>query len=160
MLVEHVFVTTYEMDHAMGLACGFLQGAGFRLASVTPDTIEAVRGRKQATARKVVQLPQVVRLTYDRGRVTVAANITPRGGKEMPVHAKLMTAMARGLEWLLVDGRSTDEMMAEWAGADSAAGSIWTIGDKIAVVCLVILLVFIAVGIAIGIIIAMTESFV
>lgn len=141
MLVEHTFVTTLDMGEAMDLACGFLGRLGFRLKSVTPNAIHAVRGRKKPTSRKVKLLPQTVDLTYDRGRVTVAATITPRGRKGRPIYGDLMTSLARGLEMLLADRAPDDQAGAEWARIHSQTPRIWSIVDKIVVVCLSTLVV-------------------
>ena len=148
MLVEHTFVTTLDMGEAMGLAHGFLRRLGFRLKSVTPNAIQGVRGRKRPTSRKVKLLPQSVDLTYDRGRVTVAATIMPRGRKGRPIYGDLMTSLARGLEMLLVDRAPEDQAGAEWARIHSQTPRIWSVLDIIGIACLSILVVGILVLVA------------
>jgi len=149
MLVEHVFVTTLECDDALARSAGFLKGLGFRIKPSESGSLHAVRGKKHPRTRKLVRLPQVVRMTYDRGRVTVAAGLTPRRGRVRPVYARLMTALARGLELLLVQGAPPDQAAAECRQIETRFGSLWTLGEKIVVTLLIILLLAL-----IGIIIA------
>ena len=151
MLVEHTFVTTLEAVPAVRRACEFLQGAGFHLESVSNDGVQAVRGRKNPNTRKIRELPQSVKLVYDRGRVNVAAAITPRGAKDKPVHAYLMTALVRALEDLLAGGQSLEQVAATWSAAEAACRRGWTAGDKFLVGCLVVLLVLAAIIVIIGI---------
>jgi hypothetical protein len=156
MLMEHTFVTTLDMGEAMDLASGFLGHLGFRLKSVTPNAIQAVRGRKQPTSRKVKLLPQSVDLTYDRGRVTVAATITPRGRKGRPIYGDMLTSLARGLEMLLVDRASDDQAGAEWAMIHAKTPRIWSIVDKIVIVCLMAILLAVLLLIALAVRLALT----
>jgi hypothetical protein len=95
------------------------------------------RGRDNAArARSVEELPQRVRVEWDRGRVTVAAYIQAFGrsafsvgsGVELPahspkvrLHAQLMTAVAQGLELLLAHHQPPDEARRPW---DAAAAMI------------------------------------
>ncbi|NQT11772.1 MAG: DUF1343 domain-containing protein [Planctomycetes bacterium] len=108
MLVEHVFVTTMEMSEAMERTAELLESLGFRIDSVSGDSICAVRGRKNANTRKIFLLPQAVTVQFDRGRITIAASITPRGGKDLPVHTTFVTALVRAIEGLLVNQASVD----------------------------------------------------
>jgi len=151
MLVEHTFVTTLEAGPAVRLACEFLQSAGFRLEGVASDGVQAVRGRKRPNTRKIRLLPQSVKLVYDRGRVNVAAAITPRGGKDKPVHADLMTALVRGLEHLLAGGEPLEQVAAAWFAAEAGSGALWTAGDKFLVGCLVVLIVLAVAIVIIGV---------
>jgi hypothetical protein len=137
VVIEHVFVTTLEAPDALRLASEFLtaggflvqQQPGFQLGGWT--TLEVARGRSNAArAKSIDDLPQRVRVEWDRGRVTVAAYIQAFGrgsfsvgsGVELPahspkvrLHAQLMTAIAHGLELLLAYQRPFPEAQQAWA---------------------------------------------
>ena len=137
--MEHTFVTTLEKDAAIARAEAFLQGLGFRLEPTSADGLHAVRGRARPNSRKVRLLPQSVTLVYDRARVTVAASVTPRSRKQLPVYAELTTALARGLEKLLVDGLDPEAAAAEWRAVQAARPTVWITMDTVGVVMLSIL---------------------
>src|SRR6188474_2921057 len=84
MIVEHVFITTMEAPDALRLASQFLSSRGFEAVHQeafqlgAPDTwnvLEMRRGKKTpAKAKSHLELPQQVRLEYDRGRIALAAS--------------------------------------------------------------------------------------
>src|SRR6266550_777518 len=83
MLVEHAFITTLEASDALQLASRFLNARGFEAVAQNAfalgpggwNVLEMTRGKRKAQrAKSVVDLPQQVRLEWDRGRVTVAAS--------------------------------------------------------------------------------------
>ena len=154
MLVEHVFVTTYEEQEAMRRAALLLEQFGFRVVSGAGSDIQATRGKKTSNTRKVVALPQTVQITYDRGLVTVAAGITARGGKDLPIHAELMTALAQALERLLVDRDEPDRCAVGFREVEIRAGTIWPTSEKIAIGCGLALLVVAVIGLIIALIVA------
>ena len=87
MVVEHTFITTIEGHDALRMAWELLVSRGFaplpplEAAQLphSPNAVELRRGRENPDrAKSVVELPQFVRVEWDRGRVTVAAAITPR----------------------------------------------------------------------------------
>ncbi len=136
MVVEHVFVTTLEAPDALRRASEFLTGGGFAVQGQNAfqlggwNTLELTRGKVNAARAKSIQdLPQRVRIEWDRGRVTVAAYIQAYGrgtfnigsGVELPaqspkvrLHAQLLTAIAHGLELLLAYGRPPQEAYVAW----------------------------------------------
>jgi len=152
VLVEHIFVTTMEMEEALDLAAGFLKALGFRLDSVEANCIHAVRGKGHTNTRKVSQLPQEVSVEYDRGRVTAVASIMQRG-KDLPVYSRLVTALVRGLEDLLVNGAEISAAGRQWRLVDSGAGTVWTGGEKLIWGCLWL---FVAIAVIIAIVVAVT----
>lgn len=150
MVIEHVFVTTLDAPDALRLASEFLtangfavQGqGGFQLGGWT--SLEVARGKANAgRARNIEELPQRVKVEWDRGRVTVAAYIQAFAGRqsfqigtgsELPpdspkarLHAHLMMAIAQGLEILLAHRRPAEEAIGPWQAvaaeiqADAAA---------------------------------------
>jgi membrane-bound lytic murein transglycosylase B len=137
MLAEHTFVTTREKDDALSATARFLESLGFRIDQRGENEVRAVRGRRQPNSRKVRLLPQMVRVTFDRGRVTAAASITARAGKEREVHSALILAVVRGLEALLVHDATLEQAGAEWNQADARAGSIWLARDIVALAILI-----------------------
>lgn len=145
MLVEHTFVTTLEQKEALQRAARFLQNLGFRLDSQADDSIQAKRGRKQPSSRKLRRLPQLVRVGFDRGRVTVAASIKARAKKEMPVHAELMRALATGLQRLLADALAPEEAAGPFRTLEARTPNVWLARDVLSIL-LWMVLVLVVVG--------------
>ena len=154
MLVEHTFVTTMEDADAVRYAGDFLQWLGFRIVSAADGSVEAIRGRKHPNSRKLAQLPQSVKLLCDRGRFSVAAAVTPRGGKDLPVHANMMAALTVGLELLVAMGRTPEEAAAEWHAIESGSGNLWSVGDKIGLGCLIAIGVLVVLSVTLGLLLA------
>src|SRR3954452_20642571 len=83
MVIEHQFVTTMEGSDAMRAASEFLTARGFAVKGQNDfavgggwTTLEVIRGKSNAArAKSIAELPQRLRLDYDRGRVTVAATL-------------------------------------------------------------------------------------
>jgi hypothetical protein len=147
LIIEHVFITTLEGAEAMRLAAellgrgGFaaLPAAGFAPVSAPGSpgsvgsadrSIDMSRGRPAGKAKSVGELPQRVRVDFDRGRVTVAASIEyyepgsftigsrreppPHSPKVRP-HIELMHAIIGGLEAALSRGMTIDDAVRPWA---------------------------------------------
>ena len=141
MVVEHSFVTTMDETQALDAAAAFLQERGFARA-VLPNArgLELQRGKKNsARAKSVSELPQVVRVDFDRGRVSVGISVTPSarwGGqsftnsqvevtqkdvqnpKRMKLHHDMALGIATGLEQLLVNGLAADQAARDWNEAE------------------------------------------
>jgi hypothetical protein len=125
-----------DAAEAMTAASNFLTSRGFAAeqSAFTMggqwDTLQLRRGRtKAARAKSVADLPQVVHVHWDRGRVTVALSIEASnvwgGGsfvmgtatenpKRMRLHQSLLNAIAIGLEMLLAQRVPREMAMAEW----------------------------------------------
>ena len=128
MVIEHTFITTMEAADALRAASEFLTARGFSVNRESAfavggggggqwDTLEVTRGVKSAArAKSVAELPQRVRLEFDRGRVTIAAAIeyfqrgsfTVGSQKEPPAHSPkvrlhvdLLSSLVEGLEQAL-----------------------------------------------------------
>src|SRR5438094_2401437 len=139
MVVEHVFVTTQEPAQAMRAAADLLYSHGFRFDRDSfsgppdaPTAMEALRGKTNAQrAYGITELPQRVRLEYDRGRMSIAASIVPKrtwngrhasfssaanasGTQPLQQHAALLVAMAQGLENLLAFDQSPNDAAEQW----------------------------------------------
>jgi hypothetical protein len=137
MVVEHTFITTIEGHDALRMAWELLVSRGFAPlpppeAAQRPHSANAVelrRGRENPDrAKSVVELPQFVRVEWDRGRVTVAASIAPRTAwgrqyspgsivsKSMsarePDQENLLLAVVASLELLLAHRRTPMECVA------------------------------------------------
>jgi len=137
MVVEHTFITTLPEPDALRMAWELLHSRGFtplpaaELAARPPasNAVELRRGRPNPDrARSIVELPQFVRVEWDRGRVVVAASITPRTwmnrqytpGTIMtkPINARqpdqenLLMAVIWALEQLLAHRRPPAECVA------------------------------------------------
>jgi hypothetical protein len=130
VVVEHTFITTLEAREAMRRASemlatqGFAADTAFAVQKDDWNTLEMRRGKKRASrAKNIAELPQVVHIHYDRGRVNLALSIEPNyvwgGGsfssigfgidstsptgnsKKMRLHAELLTAIAEALEQVM-----------------------------------------------------------
>jgi hypothetical protein len=144
VVIEHTFITTLEATDALSRASTLLQEGGFEVAGNSAfqlganawTELEAKRGKKNpARARDATQAPQLVRLEWDRGRVNLAASVTPnpthvgslrwgtvavtasptgRQAKRMKPYVDLMTSVARSVELLLSSQLPPDEARREW----------------------------------------------
>ncbi len=149
MLVEHSFVTTTEADSAIDQAAQLLQMMGFKISSRSPQSLEVRRGRANPNTPKIRLLPQQVRLVFDRGRIDVAASMTCRGGKTLPVHISFMTALVRALEDLLVARMPMQEAAADWMRLEALNPRHRTGMDYLGLVLLSILLGLLALTVVI-----------
>ena len=134
MLVEHTFVTTMDAPDAMRQAAEFLGEFGFVAqadrAFQMGQTWNALEVRRGSTRRRwrspMRDWPQQVRVEWDRGRVGVAASMSPpprgrldtsagnvRRRDRLAVEQTLVT-LARSIELLLVPGGSADQARAAW----------------------------------------------
>lgn len=132
MVVEHTFITTLEAQPALERAGALLSSRGFAHAGTrygSDAQLHMNRGNaKAAKARSVTELPQVVRIEWDRGRVMVAASIeaSPTWGgasswggiserpQKMTLHTRLLTAIANALEAVVARDLPVNEAAAEW----------------------------------------------
>ena len=137
MVVEHVFVTTYEPTDAMRIASYFLSRRGFepvtqaafQLGQPGWTVLEMRRGRSSPTrAKSAVEVPQQMRLEYDRGRVTVAAsglsakeavNRAPKGKDGDELRAMLL-ALAQNMQYLLADRVDPEALYVQWSNHEDA----------------------------------------
>ena len=137
MIVEHVFITTLDGPDALGLAWEFLAYGGFSgfvdptAGSRPQNSLDVRRGRESAgKARSIDELPQRVRVDWDRGRVTVAASIEyfqqgsfstgsrnepPAHSPKIRPHIELMHAVVGGLEAVLANRMPLDEARRHWS---------------------------------------------
>ncbi len=146
MVIEHSFVTTMDGPQAMRAAEAFLGERGFATAhapafpvgDATAESLEMRRGKNNPSrAKSVSELPQAIRVDFDRGRVTVAASITPSHAwgaskwqwtsvgaiKERPermaLHQGLLLGIVNGLEQLLVNREPPDRAAMAWHGVET-----------------------------------------
>lgn len=119
MLVEHTFVTTLECEPALSVAKELLGHCGFIIDRLEERALQARRGKnKPAAARRIDELPQRVRLEFDRGRVTLAASIQEHQ-KATQAHTDLLITLAAALEAALVHGTSIEETLDPWRQLES-----------------------------------------
>lgn len=86
MVIEHEFVTTFSTQDVINMAWQFLSARGFvadtgqepvQVTGPERAAMEMRRGRKSVgRACGTIELPQRIRIEFDRGRVSVAASIT------------------------------------------------------------------------------------
>src|SRR3954453_1751804 len=104
MVVEHTFVTTMLAPEALTAASGLLASRGFvaigdRAFALDGgwNCLEMTRGKKNAARSKtILDLPQQVRIEFDRGRISMAASLTAwnRGTREQ-IPGELRTRSAK-----------------------------------------------------------------
>lgn len=149
MVIEHTFVTTRDAADIMQAAMHFLAARGFAQPAGPAafpmggewKDLELRRGRKNAArAKSVVELPQIARVHFDRGRVTVLLTIEAShawggsgGGfqlthgsiqgnpKKMQLHTQLLMAIATGLEDVLLHNTAPEVAIQSWDRAEQAA---------------------------------------
>ena len=149
MVIEHTFVTTMEAPETLQAAAAFLQGGGFAPVAATAKAgapardacLEMGRGKTNAArAKSVAELPQYIRLDFDRGRVGLAISITPSsawGGssftssdaairpndkaalKRLKLHMDMLNAILSGLEQLLAQRVPAEVAGREWLEAEA-----------------------------------------
>jgi hypothetical protein len=104
MIVEHSFVTILTPAQAFDVVEGFLGAYGFRrLGPPSPVWRDFVRGKKNAAAVAYLRdVPQKIRIEYDRGRILFAASIEFHR-KEDPRVRDFTVGLAIGLDRLLED---------------------------------------------------------
>jgi hypothetical protein len=126
MVVEHTFVTTFSDHEALGAAAALLTSRGFAAVGDRAfamdgawTNVELTRGKTNpARAKSIAELPQNVRIEFDRGRICMAASLTPwrRGGRDQipgemttrsvnkphPLQQELLLALVAAIELLLV----------------------------------------------------------
>jgi hypothetical protein len=112
VLVEHAFVTTLDENVAMDRAAVFLRRVGLRNLTSEPS-------RKHGDARRAYRgvpgdfIPRKVQLEFDRGRMSAAIAIEPKG-KPQPVHSDLLLALVTGLEQMVAAGQTEDQAAQAW----------------------------------------------
>lgn len=114
LLVEHSFVVTTDAAESMGRAAHQLRSLGFEVSATDEHNFVARRGVKQAArAKRIDQLPQIMRVNFDRGRVTVAGSIEIHG-KAHPVHSALLRLLADSIEEFSTRQTWSDDTQQEW----------------------------------------------
>ena len=115
MLVEHAFITTDTPDAALLGASTLLTRMGFVCEPCSePNCVAFLRGRnKPQQAKKLSELPQHVRVAFDRGRVSVAASITEYRKAER-LHRELLLTLAAALEANIGRAMAAETALADW----------------------------------------------
>lgn len=114
MLVEHAFVTTLEAGPALEEATMLFKSLGFEMEEQSDRLLVARKGVKNAArAKSAAELPQRIRLEFDRGRIQLAATIEEHR-KVGDLHRDLLLAMVNLLESRLAKRTPLAEAMAPW----------------------------------------------
>ena len=123
MLVEHTFVTTLDAEPALTASHEVTTLLGFL---PVPDsaqgrqTCEWVRGMSKVKYYiRISDLPQRIRLDFDRGRVTLAVYVQERGREKPQLHEDMLVTIARAIEARL-SGKTTEEALAVTAAPHAA----------------------------------------
>jgi hypothetical protein len=117
MLVEHTFITTRPASDALDAAGALLAGLQFFVENPHEPTANASRQwrRGKLLARRatyLADLPQRVRIDFDRGRVSVAGFVELRHQRQ---HAArdVMVAITVALEQLLAQQKPVETASAQ-----------------------------------------------
>jgi hypothetical protein len=114
MLVEHTFITTMDSETALARAAEILDACGFTICEQESGRMMAERGRQSpSAARTVHELPQRVRLDYDRGRITLAL-LARANRKPGPLLSEMLLTLARAVEQYVGGGLSQAEARCDW----------------------------------------------
>jgi hypothetical protein len=147
LIIEHSFVTTRDSRDALRAAGDFMSDLGFDpCTSEKPDSAEWSRGKPTARkARRLSELPQRVRLEFDRGRVALACSVEFKGKPKKNIR-ELMIAHAVALEDLLAGLKPPEE-------ARAAPVALWTrlkraerLAHRISVAVLILFILGVAAG--------------
>jgi hypothetical protein len=146
MVIDHQFISTLDAGEVFGFAEAYLSTRGFRRSGTESERwIEFRRGvTASGKAKSITELPQRVRIEFDRGRVSVAAQIEASGRwggagsfqisstggnenrKKMVVHEKMLMGMVTGLQALLAHDGIADYTYAAWDAAETEASELVT----------------------------------
>ena len=118
MLVEHTFITTLDGPDAIELAWGFLSEFGFAKVDRDDRSLHVSRGRpKPKSDLSVSDLPQAVRLEYDRGRVDLAVTVSEYKKVEA-AHREMALSLVHGLEQMLAHDGDLDKARGRMVSAE------------------------------------------
>jgi hypothetical protein len=131
MVVEHQFITTLEAADALRLASQFLAERGFEARAQGAfalgggdawNVLEMARGKKNPRrAKSVVEYPQMLRMEWDRGRVTVAVSSTSYQESRSDYFGRRTTGKAAQWQQQALLAVATHLQQLLEARADSAA---------------------------------------
>jgi hypothetical protein len=114
MIVEHTFVSTLEVAACEQRTRDLLQACGFREEAATSGGLEFRRGAKSPNkARRPDDVPQSVRVEFDRGRVVFAASLTPLR-RPLPEQKDVLLLIANTLESFLTQNLELAEVLRPW----------------------------------------------
>ena len=119
MIVEHEWVTTLSEADAFDAAEVVLQTAYFSTLEREPGRIVLARGTQKPRGGSVANLPQRVRLDYDRGRVQAAVSVTTPS-KPQRVHERMGLQLIESIEGVLLGEQTLDEAAAKLQSMDEA----------------------------------------
>jgi hypothetical protein len=107
VIVEHTFVTTRPEPEAFATAGELMSLLKFSPApDPSPASREWSRGRRDARQTGFMSnLPQRLRINFDRGRISVAGSVELRNKKQLEAR-DTMVAITVALEHLLAHGQS------------------------------------------------------
>ena len=109
MLVEHSFVTTLEAVDALSRIQQLVEGLGFTVEECDEHQLSARRGeRTAARAKSLEELPQHLKIGFDRGRIDLAISLEVRR-RALDLHRDLLLGIARALESSVVSGLKTEQ---------------------------------------------------
>jgi hypothetical protein len=125
MMVEHTFVTTSTAPAALSAASELLAALRFEPTGPLGETSrEWRRGRPTAArARGLSDLPQRIRIDFDRGRVSVAGSLEVRHQRQLRAGEPLV-AITVALENLLARGQPFQTSVADAAAKQAKIARI------------------------------------
>lgn len=122
MLLEYSFITTAEQSEAFQFASDVMAVLGFLHDPMAgANSLSWSRGVKVGRkAKKLHEVPQRVMLSFDRGRITVAATIeeVPQFAKEKKVLEAYLIALANTLDMCIGQRMTIENVRQQWDAAN------------------------------------------
>ncbi|MCB9853496.1 MAG: hypothetical protein H6819_10405 [Phycisphaerales bacterium] len=113
MILEHDFITTRPEEDAFATIGRLLADLGFK-EKRNSDGRDFVRGLKRASAaRRPSDLPQTVRVEFDRGRVSLGIVLETHGAIK-PAHREMLHTLAVVIENVVSRDVSPDIARRPW----------------------------------------------
>lgn len=148
MLVEHSFISIIDGDAACSAAEHLLMAIGFEPMSLDrPRACQLRRGEiRSARAKRITDLAQLVRIEFDRGRVTFAASIDDQGKfrREKQVMQEILLGLAETVEIHIGRGGPIEKALARWAVVRTSVDEVHRRIRRRQMILVIILLAIIA----------------
>lgn len=120
MIVEHEVVTTLPATEAMERVRHAARAMGFTVEEASETRLRARRGEQRAVrARSARELPQALRVDFDRGRLSLAIVAHERRRKPERLEREMLLEIARVIERGVTEGTADPPLLDAWAPLDA-----------------------------------------
>lgn len=146
-MLEHTFITTADAAVALSGARKLLSELGFKERPCSGDAVEFYRGKASSRrAARADELPQNIRLEYDRGRISFAASIQCHR-KPQPLHRSMLLSLAETAEAHLSKNRPMSEARAPWDAVAREIEANVARRRRFQLICVAVVLIALGVGV-------------